>query len=160
MPNLLCYSGKVPKIRTCLYNLVAHCSEQILEEQHDFILQNDWELTYLMVFIIAICFFQKNLRLSRTRLARKHWRYFNENNCPLPEEFTQFRPATARGKVIKKCITKINKGLCISWNVLFTCFFLSLSIGYWYVSSSHCFPLPCVLAVVQVSDPQEINPHL
>lgn len=91
---------KVLKIKTCLYNLVAHCSEQTLDKQHDFILQSDWELTYLTAFIIAISF--PKLRLSWTHLARKHWRYLNENNCPLPEKFTQFRPATARGKVIKK----------------------------------------------------------
>lgn len=61
MPDLLCYSGKVPKIWTCLHNVVAHCSEQILDEQHDFIVQNDWELTYLIVFIIPICSFPQNL---------------------------------------------------------------------------------------------------
>lgn len=59
MISFLCYLGKVPKIRTCLYNLVAHCNEQTLDEQHDFILQNDWDLTYLIVFITVVCLFPR-----------------------------------------------------------------------------------------------------
>lgn len=52
--------------------------------------------------MMVISFFPPlSLRLIWTLLARKYWRYFNENNCSLSEEFTQFRPATARGKVVK-----------------------------------------------------------
>lgn len=158
MPDLLCYSGKVPKIWTCLYNVVARCSEQILDEQRDFILQNDWELTYLIVFIIHICSFPPKLRLGWAPLARRHWRYLNENNCPLPETFTQFRPARARGKVIRNVSLKSTKASAspeaLSLHGAYMVLPFSI-FGYW---SQEVFfpPPPCVLfAVVQVSDSQE-----
>lgn len=59
MPYLLPHSESVPIIRTCLHNAVAHCREQLLDEQHNFILQNDWELMYLVISIIAIYFSPK-----------------------------------------------------------------------------------------------------
>lgn len=47
-------STEVQKIRTCLYNAVVHCREQLLGEQHEFILQNGWELTYPIISVMAV----------------------------------------------------------------------------------------------------------
>lgn len=87
-----------------------------------------------------LLFLPLTLRLSWTLLARKYWRYFNENNCSLPEEFTQFRPATARGKVVKnvspestkasgspEALPQVALALHIHWYVVCPC--------------SHCVPL-------------------
>lgn len=115
MPDLLCYSGKVSKIRTCFYNVVAYCSEQTLDEQYDFILQNDWELTYLTgFFIIAICFSPKTGSAEPPLLENiedtlmKTIALCQRNSHNLDQQQREVR------KVIKKCIAKINKGLCIS----------------------------------------------
>lgn len=87
-----------------------------------------------------LLFLPLTLRLSWTLLARKYWRYFNENNCSLPEEFTQFRPATARGKVVKNVSPESTKAS--GSPEALSQMALALHI-HWYVVCpfSHCVPL-------------------
>lgn len=45
---------KCKKSGPVFYNAVVHCREQLLGEQHEFILQNGWELTYPIISVMAV----------------------------------------------------------------------------------------------------------